>query len=60
MHPFFIIIITFMDALRSFLSGRRLAIIGILLAIPFVFLDRVVSELFLLTMERLMALLYLL
>ena len=26
-----------MDALRSFLSGRRLAIIGILLAIPFVF-----------------------
>ena len=26
-----------MDALRSFLSGRRLAIMGILLAIPFVF-----------------------
>ena len=26
-----------MDALRSFLSGRRLAIIGVLLAIPFVF-----------------------
>ena len=26
-----------MDALRSFLSGRRLAVIGILLAIPFVF-----------------------
>ena len=26
-----------MDALRSFLSGPRLAIIGILLAIPFVF-----------------------
>ena len=26
-----------MDALRSFLSGRRLAFIGILLAIPFVF-----------------------
>ena len=26
-----------MDALRSFLSGRRLAIMGIFLAIPFVF-----------------------
>ena len=37
MHPFFIIITAVMDALRSFLSGRRLAIIGILLAIPFVF-----------------------